>query len=571
MERRPALRSWYREAVARIALRAGLAALVACNPSPDGRPLDARLATSATALVTADAGPQEPPRPRPGEPAIAAFVAVHGGRHAGPFRLPDGRWLFFVGGDVARGGWVASVAAATSETVFEAVDLPRAVRVLDVVVHGASAYVLVESVAALDQPAGLRGVVVVGKDEAPWTWADARSASELLLRIGEERPSVPLRGVDPKRFARAAKSTAALAAEIGAQGVDVYEIWQRVLVRKVDHLDRESVKTSPRRDALRGLLGRLGSEWATCEPERARCLVGHTGDMSNDEGAYLSRDGDARRLQALYLVQSPPKRADPEPPPSAGGGDTLVETWRFTHDARSAPRVLAQADVGGGHVFGVVGDGKDAWIVERDGAYSNVERVVSPREWDTDTSVGPSPGARIVDLDGDGVAEILVWDTTSRVPRLLVYRRTHTVANPLERDLFGAEVPALGAATFDEAERLARAPLQGVRPSDQQRCALVTKASTARGFRSLAAPGARVVVRRGSFAQGELRRVIPAADVKDEDLGFGCGRDWPVGCFEGRYAGLCDVGLDATQTTHPLLHFVRVGGEIKIDVISVFE
>jgi hypothetical protein len=557
----------YHPPMSRSVVVVALAALVvACrtapNVPPDAGPADADQ-PAMDASATAEVDPAS---------AIAAFAAAHGVRHAGPFEVPGSKWLFFVGGDVAHGGWLASTPSPGAKPSFEAVDLPRAVRVVDVVVQDAAAYILLESVAALDQPAGLTAVIVLGKDAVPWSLADARSASELRARLAR-RASLPPDWNDTERFKRAAKSPKAFDALIGPDGLDVYEIWQSTLVRRLEHLDREGLTASPNKDALLDLANRLGSVFTTCDDERALCLIGHTGDMSNDEGAHLSSAGGKVQVRSLFLARSAPS-ASPEPPPAVAGGDALVAAWRFSHDAAGAPRVLAQADLGGGRVFGVLGDGKDVWIVEREGGFSRVAKVLPAADLGASPTAGAAvyPEGRIVDLDGDGVAEIVIWDARVGVPRAWVYRRSRSISDWPLRDGFGVEVGMLGAPTLDEALRAASAPVERVRPTNMQVCVLAAKASTAQGFRSLAAPGARVVVRRDAFTNGSLARVVPAADVKDADVeSLHCDGGRVVGCFaEKRLLGLCSLGPDETQTVNPMIRFVRIGGAIKIDVVSVF-
>src|SRR5262249_18012231 len=138
----------YHAPMSRPAVVGALAALaVACRAAPSV-PHDAGPTVADRPEVDASATSELDPAG-----ALAAFAAAHGGQHAGPFQIPTGKWLFFVGGDVAHGAWIASTPSPGSRLSFEAVDLPRAVRVLDVVVQDAAAYVLLESVAALDQPA----------------------------------------------------------------------------------------------------------------------------------------------------------------------------------------------------------------------------------------------------------------------------------------------------------------------------------------------------------------------------------------------------------------------------------
>jgi hypothetical protein len=555
--------------MSRPAVVGALAALaVACRAAPHV-PHDAGATDADRPEVDASAAAELDPAG-----AIAAFAAAHGGRHAGPFRVPGDKWLFFVGGDVAQGAWIAGAPSPGSKLSFEAVDLPRAVRVADVVVEDGAAYLLLESVAALDQPAGLTGVIVLGKDAAPWSLADARSASELKARL-ERRASLPPDWKDKVRFERAAKSPKAFDALIGPEGLDVYEIWQSALVRRLEHLDREGVKSSPNRDALLALAERLGSPFVMSDDERALWLIGHTGDNSNDEGAQPTTLDGKVHVRSMFLRRGAPSAA-PEPPPAASGGDALVAAWRFSNDASAAnvgPRVLAQADVGGGRVFGILGDGKDVWIVEREGAFSRVVKVPPATDFlGPPAAVGVYPEVRIVDLDGDGVAEIVIWDARVDVPRAWVYRRSRSINDWPSRDSFGAEVPMLGQPTLEEALRAASAPVERARPTNMQVCVLAAKASTARGFRSLAAPGARVVIRRDAFSSGGIVRVVPAADVKDADVApLHCDGSRGVGCFgQKRLLGLCELGLDETQTVNPMLLFVRIGGAIKIDVVSIF-
>src|SRR5207302_972258 len=69
-------------------------------------------------------------------------------------------------------------------------DWPRAVRVLEVVVvPGPTAYAVIESLAARDQPAGLRGVVSVAASAAKALWGPT-SAAELRARLARPLPTL---------------------------------------------------------------------------------------------------------------------------------------------------------------------------------------------------------------------------------------------------------------------------------------------------------------------------------------------------------------------------------------------
>lgn len=90
------------------------------------------------------------------EPAWIARVHARGTYHRPPFELGDGRVAIFLGSaESAHVLWIVSPTAEHST------ELPRAVRVVETKVEQARLQITVETVAALDQPAGLRGVLTL--------------------------------------------------------------------------------------------------------------------------------------------------------------------------------------------------------------------------------------------------------------------------------------------------------------------------------------------------------------------------------------------------------------------------
>lgn len=187
------------------------------------------------------------------------------------------RALIFLGNAAALHAlWVTT--ASTSQAV--AVELPRGVRALGTVVREEKAYVWLESLAVLDQPAGMRVVLVV--DTRSGKWVDSRpspsSLAELETQLApttptptkppttstpppkivpSKKPSTkppalkapdkkPQPGGDPLEALRAAdKSTQALAKALPKAGVEIVRTFQTVFTQTVGKVDAASLATSP--------------------------------------------------------------------------------------------------------------------------------------------------------------------------------------------------------------------------------------------------------------------------------------------------------------------------------------
>ncbi len=541
--------------------------------------------------------------------AIDSFAAARGGLHKGQFAVlgasPNSkRALFFVGGDAAHAAWLATAACppTCSPTFTRVRGWPRAVRVLDAVpfpapanareVHPVAA-VVVESLPARDQPGGLGGVLVVsegGDDvwtsthhDGEWHWAGEAVGQELLARLASLPPALSFQQHEEARarLARASKSAGALAEELGPSGVDVFEIWQESLVRKVEHVTAATVSASPRLDALRGLVGRL-SQGYDCW--HALCAVGVTPNSTiEDEGATFALEGDEARLRALFLSdKNRPLLAPKETEPAPAMDDAVLETYRFAWAGPGTARVLVQADVGAGRRVGVVQDPRGAWIVEREGPYSTVQQI-------EETGTAPIE-ARIVDLDGDGVADVLVLDRTSApAPRVLAYLRGTRAAGAPSRDWLGVEVAMVGASSLDEAVHLAHAPRAPVRATRADVCALASRASTLRGLRRAATPDARVVFFGRHEQPGFVLRILSMADVKEEQIArlhgicdskkvTNGGQSWrvpgkapphDVSCDDRSLCG--DWEWAAFGEVRDYLRLVRVEGALEIDMVFLQE
>src|SRR5580693_10172180 len=137
------------------------ALLVACRPPSQS--------TLLSAHSPAAPDPKRPPAaesPKESAPVwpapLAAIFAARGAPHAQPMALPPDasgreRWLAFVGPpDLALGAWRVARSADGAIDAEPVERWPTGAKVVGGVVHDGVAYVLLESLAALDQPAGMR-------------------------------------------------------------------------------------------------------------------------------------------------------------------------------------------------------------------------------------------------------------------------------------------------------------------------------------------------------------------------------------------------------------------------------
>ena len=236
--------------------------------------------------------------PWPAPPTLAAEdanvplvdrVRARGGQHVAPVTIaatksePE-RMLVFLGNDAAlHAMWVATAGASPPV----AVEMPRAIHVLGTVAREEKVYVWVESLAALDQPAGMRKVLVI--DTRAGKWADSRPSPSSLADLEKQlspRPAVqplptasatapskkvappkkppptapsakapttkpqkkPLAADDPfEALIAADKSTQALAKAMPKAGAEIVRTFQNVFEQRVGKVDAASLATSPQR------------------------------------------------------------------------------------------------------------------------------------------------------------------------------------------------------------------------------------------------------------------------------------------------------------------------------------
>lgn len=233
-----------------------LAGLLACGPGAALPPRtttpaasSAPAASSTTVASASAAASATPPAPPPDPLAVPK---ARGTIVAGPFALagaPGARSVVFLGeGTAAHAAWLEDETGK-----WRPIEIPSAVKVREVFVADGRPYAIVESLAALDQPAGLVGAWALHEEgglgtELLWEIRHEISAKTIgaaaLARKGPEPTT--LEAERKKLLAAAAKSVDALAKHLAKGGVDVVEQFQGAFVRPTEHVDDKGFAKHPR-------------------------------------------------------------------------------------------------------------------------------------------------------------------------------------------------------------------------------------------------------------------------------------------------------------------------------------
>jgi hypothetical protein len=510
----------------------GAAALpTACARAPAPRP---------PSVAPAAAAPSPPPRParRESTPAewpeaLARVLEGHGEPHAQPIALSRdergrSRWLAFAGTrEVAWGAWRVAVGEDGTAEVEPVEHWPVGVRVLGGVVESAAVYVLLESVAVLDQPAGLRATWIdsVGSpspfDGSPMALADVHDIAELAARV-KLPPPVERDPASLLASLRAASaSTATLAGALAAEGADVRVAWQSLFTQRIGRLDGDGAAASPLTGAvlavMRDALATQACAFDACEAwtDGGRAVV----RFARQDGRWTIRS---------VIEDAPVTRPSmpPKPPQAVPADADVTETASLLRGrAREVRQVLGQAPLASGG--GIIGVGltdfaPDAPVVAlREGSAVRVFTIeagavraaTEDARWE----------AAFADVDGDGRTDVIVrlrgtgggglplaWTEAFIAPPPSVQ------ASSLEPDMASA-LALMDAPDLPAGTRAATAiPLRSV--TRDEACRLLAAATTPAGFRRQAAPDARLL-RFDEPAMPTWRpKAIPMGKLTADDL-----------------------------------------------------
>ena len=509
----------------------GAALAVACGGGPAARPpqpVNARAAPppSTTSSPLPDSVPAWPT-------ALSTVLASRGDPHAQPIALPPdargrSRWLVFSGPvDVAWGAWRVA-RAADGTTDVEPVDRwPVGVRVLGAVVEGGVAYVLLESVGVLDQPAGLRAAWIDTSggpspfESSPMALADVRDTTELASRVkhppSREHDAAGLLAT----LRTASASTGSLSSVLAAEGADVRIAWQSLFTQRVGHFDGPAAASSPLASAMlavvREALATQACGTDACEAwtETGRAVV----RFGRQDSHWVIREV----IEDAPVARAPPVGLPLHAVPAAADASETEAILRAR--AREVRQVLGQAPLatsGGTIGVGLTDLDPDAPVVAlREGAAVRVFAI------DADAVRGESGDARwdaaFADVNGDGRTDVVMkWSGTGVGGLPLSWSQAFIAPAPsvqastLEADLASAlvliEAPDAGAA----ARAATSLPLRTVSHDDA--CRLLGAAATPAGFRRHASGDARVFHFDEPGMPTWRPKVVPLAKLANDDV-----------------------------------------------------
>lgn len=485
------------------------------------------------ASATASAAPQ-PAAPAWPEP-LAAAMKDRGEPHVQPLALgPDARgrerWLAFVGPpEIALGAWRVARDAA-GETEVEPVERwPAAVKVVGGVARAGAAYVVLETVAALDQPPALRGVWVDAGprsspfDASPLSFADVREVADLDARVGRppaagsaERNAVSLLAT----LRAASGSTAMLVRTLAAEGADVGVVWQSIFAQRTAHIDGEGSAPAPAADRVLGVV-RAAQTTQACGADACEAWT--------DSGHAVVRfvvQGGRWVIRAVYEDAPSPRAASSGParevPPSV---DASATESVLRARARRVDRVLGEAPLssGGGTIgVGLTDSPPDVpVVVVREGAAARVLPIqagtvraeAAEARWD----------AAFADVDGDGRTDVVAHMGGKRADgtpvawtQVFLAPAASVQASSLEADLASSLATMEASDAAAGAHAAASLPKGG--PPRDEACRVLTAASTVAGFRRVATADARVLL----FAEPGMPtwrpKVVTASKIGADDV-----------------------------------------------------
>lgn len=493
-------------------------------------------------------------------------MAPHGPPHVQPLPLgvegsasaprPRDAWLAFVGlRDRAREQAIGAFRLERGErgadaayTVEPVAQWPTAVRVLGGVNEGGVTYVLLETVAALDQPGGLRGVWIDDGarrspfDTSPLALADVHDLDGLAARVGHpsilgtaERNAAALLAT----LRAASPSAGALARALANEGTDFGVVWQSTFVQKLGHLDGQGAAPSSLTDRALSIV-RSALETQACGVDACEAWGDSTHAVVRfvvQSGRWVIRwileDASPRGASAAPSAASPPASCTPPSPPTPsrpgprvvdGAADPAATTALLHARARTVVRVLGEAALtsGGGTIgVGLTDLAPDAPVVAvQDGAASQtfvIDEAAGRKPWSDERW-----DAAFADVDGDGRTDVVLRMEGTRGGTPAAWTQVFLAPLPsvqttaLRADLASALV-LLDAPDVRGAAQLA-ASLPSRTVSRDEACRLIATASTPAGFRRVALPGARLLRFEQPGMPTWLPKIVPSSKLVADDV-----------------------------------------------------
>lgn len=509
--------------------------LVALATFACGRPEAPAVAPTTPAPVVESAPAPQPSTPPPivWPDALTAVMGPHGAPHTQPLPLDgDGRerWLAVVGtGDEALGAFRVARGADGIYAGEPVADWPTAVRVVGGVREAGVTYVLLETLAALDQPAGLRGVWIDGGarrspfDASPLALAGTRDIDDLEARV--KQPSMlgtaERNAVSLVATLRAASSSAgALARALATEGVDVSDVWQSMFVHPVGHLDGQGAAPSALTDRVLSVV-RGALETQACGVDACESWT----DAGHAVVRFVVQGG--RWVIRWILEDAPVAKPSAAPGPRhtvEPSSDSEATTALLRARAREIVRVVGEAPLttsGGTIGVGLTDFAPDAPVIAvREGAASRtfvVDAIASRKPW-TDEKWD----AAFADVDGDGRTDVVLRLDGTRAGAAARWTQVFLAPPPSVQAQTLAPDLASSFALLDAPDVHAAAALATGLPARSvtrdEACRLIAAASTPAGFRRVASGDARVLRFDQPGLPTWLPKIVPSAKVGADDV-----------------------------------------------------
>jgi hypothetical protein len=384
---------------------------------------------------------------------------------------------------------------------------PAGVRVVGGVVDHDTAYVLLESLGVLDQPAGLRATWIDGPEtgrsspfeSSPMTLSDVVDVADLGSRIQKPPQTTASDGGAGTLLGTlhaASGSSEALARSLSAKGADIGVAWQSIFFQRVGHIDHETPPGPLTERALAIVRDVLGTQ--ACGPDACEAW--------SDRGRAVVRFSleDGRWVLRALIEDAPVSRAATSSTPAsevlasvnteataeilrARVGETKELLGEAPLTVRGGTIGVALTDAAPDAPCVVVEEGASARLFPLD--VGAVRAQVGEVTW----TVG------FADVDGDGRTDVALRMNTSRADgsplawtQVFLAPPPSMQATSVEPDL----ASALAAMNAPDARAAARAaaslPTHGVSHDDA--CRLLAMASTPAGFRRASSPDARLLL-----------------------------------------------------------------------------
>jgi hypothetical protein len=490
-----------------------LAAPLACArpAAPSALRVESPMVRAPDAPSSSSTAQQAPPSwPEP----LASALAGRGTPHVQPISLPRDargreRWLAFVGtSEVALGAWHVVRAPDGAVEAAPVARWPAGVRVVGGVVDRGTAYVLLESLGVLDQPAGLRATWIDGPGDgrsspfeaSPLALSDVADVAELASRVRRPPQSIPPEGGAGGLLATlhaASGSSETLVRSLSAEGADIGLAWQSLFLERVGHVDREGTPAGPLAErALAIVRDALGTQ--ACGPD--------TCEAWSDRGRTVVRFAleDGRWVLRALIEDAPVSRASPSSTSAreveaSATADATAELLRAR--VREVKQLLGEAPLtaeGGTIGVALTDAAPDApCVVVREGASARLFPLdvgaVRAQANEVTWTVG------FADVDGDGRTDLALRMNTSRADGLpLAWTQVFLApaasmqASSVDPDLASALAVMSAPDARAAAHAAASLPTHGVSHDDA--CRLLATASTPTGFRRVSSPDARLLL-----------------------------------------------------------------------------